>query len=206
MPLTKDEAIEQLSNRSSAKRRSAAKRLRSLAIDDSGPALLSALRTEVLDPRTWETQYQMIMALGACRYEPAAPFLEDLARAQAEPAMVGVALGDALTRLDWAGGKSLSVVSEFLPDGGSSVLDGMFRSIAMQQLVPEEALVDRIIAFASGRPLKDGLRFWVAAAAAGWTGDRVQTYLRECLESQREETVQAARESLSGTYGKYNPL
>ncbi|WP_305815346.1 HEAT repeat domain-containing protein [Photobacterium leiognathi] len=56
--------IEQLNNKASAKRRSAAKKLRKLKNKDAGPALLEALKNELKDKRTWETQYQMIMALG----------------------------------------------------------------------------------------------------------------------------------------------
>ncbi|MET9364281.1 HEAT repeat domain-containing protein [Streptomyces sp. NPDC006632] len=60
------QAISQLQDRSSAKRRSAAKRLRKLGDPSAGPALLDALRSEVRDTRTWETQYQVTMALGTC--------------------------------------------------------------------------------------------------------------------------------------------
>ncbi|MFD4766286.1 hypothetical protein [Streptomyces niveus] len=50
------DAIRQLQDRSSAKRRSAAKRLRKLGDPYAGPALLEALKNEVRDSRTWETQ------------------------------------------------------------------------------------------------------------------------------------------------------
>ena len=48
--------IEQLNNKASAKRRSAAKKLRNLQSKDAGPALLEALKNELKDKRTWETQ------------------------------------------------------------------------------------------------------------------------------------------------------
>jgi HEAT repeat protein len=66
MALTLEKALIQLSDRASAKRRSAAKRLGKLADETAGPALLHALQREIGDRRTWETQYEMIMALGAC--------------------------------------------------------------------------------------------------------------------------------------------
>ncbi|WP_233289190.1 hypothetical protein [Kitasatospora sp. MBT63] len=89
----------QLGHRLSPKRRSAASRLRRLADPAAGPALLEALQTEVRDARTWETQYQMVMALGTCGHRPALGLLRDLARRPFEATAVYVALGDAIVRL-----------------------------------------------------------------------------------------------------------
>ena len=71
--------IEQLSNKASAKRRSAAKKLRKIKAKEAGPALLAALKNELKDQRTWETQYQMIMALGESSYTESLDFLLQLA-------------------------------------------------------------------------------------------------------------------------------
>ena len=67
--------IEQLQHKSSAKRRAAAKKLRKLKAKEAGPALLAALKNELKDKRTWETQYQMIMALGESGYTESLEFL-----------------------------------------------------------------------------------------------------------------------------------
>lgn len=79
MALDAVEAICQLQDRSSAKRRSAAKRLRKLGNSDAGAARLEALKNEVRDSRTWETQYQMTMALGTCGSPSDLPYLRDVA-------------------------------------------------------------------------------------------------------------------------------
>src|SRR5213595_3632573 len=99
-----DEGIALLSDKRSAKRRSGAKNLRRLQDPGACPELLMALEKEVLDPRTWETQYQMVMALGECGCSSALPALEQLAeqvtegKGALEP-MVYTAVGDALVRL-----------------------------------------------------------------------------------------------------------
>jgi HEAT repeat protein len=59
--------IAQLQDKNSAKRRSAARLIRKRGDESAGPALLEALKIELEDSRTWETQYQMIMAIGHCR-------------------------------------------------------------------------------------------------------------------------------------------
>src|SRR5713226_6405780 len=67
--------IGQLRSPHSPKRRSAAKKLRKLGDPIAGPALLDALKQELPDARTWETQYQMVMALAHCGCTEAAPLL-----------------------------------------------------------------------------------------------------------------------------------
>ncbi|MEE8625083.1 MAG: HEAT repeat domain-containing protein [Acidiferrobacterales bacterium] len=97
---TEDEiaqAIEQLSHAKSPKRRGAAKTLRRNAVKTAGQALLDALQKEVRDPRTWETQYQMVMAIGESGYTDALPFLCELASGCDDESMVGVGLGDGLS-------------------------------------------------------------------------------------------------------------
>jgi len=201
-----DDAIGQLTDRSSTKRRSAAKRLRVLGDRAAGPALLDALRAEVIDQRTWETQYQMIMALGACQHTPANDFLEELASQQHDYKMVGVALGDALTRIEWATSQNLTVVDRSITNGAASVTGGTFRAIAMLRLVPPGEVIERIVAFATKLPVDDPLRYWVAAAAAGWESPSVKSFLLSCLASPRSELVDVATESLTGTYIKHRPL
>jgi hypothetical protein len=64
MALILPEAIDQLGDRTSLRRRSAAKKLRKLQDPAGGAALLDALSKSrpagvvIQDERTWETQYQ----------------------------------------------------------------------------------------------------------------------------------------------------
>lgn len=206
MALSLDDAIGQLHHRSSTERRSAAKRLRVLCNSAAGPALLDALREEVTDSRTWETQYQMIMALGTCEHAPAVVLLEELAREQKGYEMVGVAIGDALTRIEWATSKTLAVVDRSMTDAAPGVIDGSFRAMAMLQLNPVGDLPERIIAYVTSRPLNDGLRYWVAAAAATWQSPAVEAFLQSCLTSSRSELANIAATSLSGTHIQHRVL
>lgn len=93
--------IEQLSHARSPIRRAAAKRLRKLDDAAAGPALLAALNEELKDDRTWETQYQMIMAIGHCDYKEALPYIRSLISRQIG-GMVEFAIGDTMLRLSRA--------------------------------------------------------------------------------------------------------
>ncbi|MFC8594148.1 HEAT repeat domain-containing protein [Streptomyces atroolivaceus] len=204
--LTLDEAVAQLDDRSSAKRRAAAKRLRKLAVTAAGPALLLALQREVLDLRTWETQYQMAMALGACGHRPAVPFLSDLTQRPLEATMVYVALGDSIVRLRGAE-EGVSVPVRWCLDSGTPMLaDGALRAVAMLRAVPDPETVDYILDFLAPLNSHDGLRFWAAAAAAGWPGERVRAFLERCEAGPRTDVADAAATSLEGKYQTYRPL
>ncbi|MGH7428442.1 MAG: HEAT repeat domain-containing protein [Acidimicrobiales bacterium] len=206
MPLSVEEAIDQLRHSSSGKRRAAAKRLRSLADPSAGPALLEALQVEATDPRTWEPQYQMAMALGTCGHAPAAPLLDKIAGEQAGYTMLGVGVGDALVRIEWATDSTLATVERLATPGNPGVTDGVFRALAMLRLVPDDALIERILDLVESLDLNDPLRFWVAAAAAGWLGPRVEAFLSASVASTRSELSEVATKSLTGTYSNHRVL
>lgn len=210
------DAIALLTHRHSPKRRMGARRLRKLQDPTAGPALLQALEQEVRDPRTWETQYQMIMALGTCHYTAAVPLLRRLAAAQFEATMVYVAIGDALVRLARAEPNDGRPVFELMHTGNPMLMDGAFRAMAMLRMTPDEAIVNQIIDTATQLAsqhdqhthpaMRVDLRFWVAAAAPGWSGPRVTQFLEACLAVPNDQLRRAAQTALAGKYLAWNPL
>lgn len=200
------EPLALLTDKRSPKRRSAAKRLRKLGDPSAGPALLEALQQEVRDPRTWETQYQMIMALGECGYRSALPYLQVLAGQLFEATMVYVALGDAMVRLGRAYADDPQPVLALMRTGNDMLIDGTFRAVAMLQLKLDADAVEHIVHFVANRSPEDGLRFWVAAAAAGWSGPTVEAFLQACATGPREDVQRAALASQQGKYLKWSPL
>ncbi|WP_406097554.1 HEAT repeat domain-containing protein [Kitasatospora purpeofusca] len=205
MALTLDEAVEQLGHRLSPKRRSAATQLRRLADPAAGPPLLKALEREVRDSRTWETQYQMVMALGMCGHRPALGLLRDLARRPFEATMVYTALGDAIVRLS-APETTADSLRWCLDSGTPMLADGALRAVAMQRLCLDTATIDHVLDFLEPLDPHDGLRFWAAAAAAGWPRPQVTRFLHECAAGPRSDVAGAAASSLQGKYQTYSPL
>ena len=195
-----------LKNPQSSQRRSAAKRLRKLRDPRAGPALLTALKKELQDPRTWETQYQMIMALGESNYREALPFLQELAGRSFEATMVYVAIGDAIVRLGRSAEHDAGPVIELMRSGNSMLADGAFRAMAMLRIKPDPHPIHVIIDFVSSFPREDPLRFWVAAAAPGWKEPKVESFLRECSTSARNDLREAAVDALAGKYRAWKSL
>jgi HEAT repeat protein len=200
------QALIALRARTSRVRRSAAKRLRRLKDPSAGPALLEALLQEVQDPRTWETQYQMAMALGESGYKPALPDLRELARRDFEGTSLHMALGDAIVRLGRQAEQDPTPVLDLMATSNTSLIDGAFRAVAMLRLVLDPPSVEAIIGHVASLDLSDPLRFWVAAAAAGWSGPAVERFLAACTTSPREDVRTAAISSQQGKYRRWRPL
>ncbi|GAQ51473.1 HEAT repeat domain-containing protein [Streptomyces acidiscabies] len=196
MALPLEEALIQLSDRASAKRRSAAKRLGKLANETAGPALLHALRREIGNRRTWETQYEMTMALGACGYRPAIEFLTELAKEPTDATALHLALGDSIVRLRSPQDGFTAPLEWCLDRGDPSLVDGALRAIAALGAVLNARSVDRLLDFLDPLDPYDGLRYWAAVGATEWPGDRVHTFLKSCAAGPRTDVAHAAATSL----------
>jgi hypothetical protein len=204
--LTAEEAVALLGHASSATRRRGAKRLRALAATDTAPALRAALAREVRDPRTWETQYQMIMALAMTGTSDDVPLLRSLAEQSRAATMVDVALADALVRLGREHEQDATPVFWCLDQPGDLLADGALRAVAMLRLTFSDDVVEAILDRVEAEPAASPLRFWPAVAAAGWSGVRVEAFLHACAAGPREDVALVAKESLAGRYRKVNPL
>ena len=200
------QAISDLQDRRAPHRRSAAKRLRKLGDQVAGPALLAALQKEVQDVRTWETQYQLVMALGECDYRPALPFLRHLACEQFEATVLYLALGDVIVRLDRAHEQDPSPIFWAMATQNLYLVDGAFRAMAMLRMTHDPKSIAAIIEYASTFRRDDPVRFWVVAAAPGWRGPAVERFLADCAQSSREDIRTAAVAAQQGTYQRWRPL
>lgn len=202
--LTQD--IELLGHTRSPKRRAAAKRLRKRGDVAAGPHLLAALRREIEDPRTWETQYQLVMALGECQYKEAIEFLSEFAAKPLDTTMIYIGLGDALVRLRVQSLEDGAPVLELMTSHNRMLVDGAFRAMAMLRMVPSNEQIDQILHTVSAKSIDDSIRIWPLAAAPGWSGDRVQRFIDECLTSSVNQIVEAAELAANKRYRKWSPL
>jgi HEAT repeat protein len=193
-----------LSDKASARRRAAAKQLRKLKDPSGCPALLRALEQEIGDRRTWETQYHMVMALAETGCESALPLLHSLISKDLEP-MTLTAVGDALVRLGRKFSDDPSPLLELLSSGVLPLAEGGIRAVAMLRLKLPIDAVRRTVAFAS-HERNSQVRFWVAAASAGWDGPEVVAFLRSCEKDDLAETRRAAAAALKKQYLKWSPL
>jgi HEAT repeat protein len=199
-------AIALLSDRRSPKRRSAAKQLRKLKDPAAGSPLLAALQQEIPDPRTWETQYQMIMALGECNSIPALPYLKTLAAQPFDATMVYVALGDAIIRLERTHDHDATPLVRLFPSNNDMLIEGAFRAVAMLHMIPSQQEIQQIMQYVSQQTPAWGVEFWLAAAAPGWSGAEVDAFLVRAAKSHNQQLQQAAVAAQQKKYLKWSPL
>ena len=162
--------VAQLTDSKSAKRRSAARQLRRIGDPDAGAAVLSALERELKDVRTWETQYQMIMALGHCLHFEAIGFLERLSH-EGRVESVQSAIGNALFRLSRAAEGDLSKVEQLIERGDPELISGALEAVAMERIIPnDEEQARRIIDYGCSLELgeNDWAAIWLLRAVPGW--------------------------------------
>jgi HEAT repeat protein len=201
-----DELIEQLKDKKSSKRRAAAKKLRKKGDPSSGPALLEAFEKEIKDRRTWETQYQIIMAIGECDFKDGLEPLKRYASTELEATMVYVALGDAIVRLSIKSEEDVSPIYEIMKSNNLMLIDGAFRAMAMLRMIPKKEDISKIIGYVSKLDKEHFLRFWVVAASPGWKNEEVSIFIGDCEKAGRADLVLAAELAKKGKYKKWAPL
>jgi hypothetical protein len=148
----------------------------------------------------------MIMALAECGYKKSLPYLRKLASLDGLEPMIYVALGDAIVRLARRSDNDPTSIMKLLDTKNECLIEGAFRAIAMLHLVLNKKAVQKIIAYVSALPNNHHLRFWIAAAAAGWGKVATSKFLQECVTSESSDLRKAAGASLKGRYLKWNPL
>lgn len=204
--ITIQQWIEQLNDKTSSKRRSAAIKLRKLKAKEAGPALLVALKNELKDQRTWETQYQIIMALGESSYTECLGFLLRLSEQEFEASMILIAIGDAIIRLEKLINQHSKLLYYWLQSDRKHLVEGGIRALAMERIIPEERLINDILRYVES-PQNQYIGFWVAAASPEWPKDLTEQFLLKCIESSKlEDTKKAAFAALNGNYLKWNTL
>jgi len=206
MTLARDEALALLTDPISARRRRGAKRLRALADPTTADQVRTALEREVLDRRTWETQYQLIMALGMTGGPGDVELLKRLALQPRSATTVNVALGDAVVRIGREVDNDPTPALWCLQQDVEPLADGALRAVAMLRLTFHDTAIDDVLDYAEAH-FHDlnhkSLPYWPAVAAAGWSGPRVRAFLSRCSQDSRQIVAAAAKDALNGRYGNY---
>ncbi|MFF2554175.1 hypothetical protein ACFVUS_24465 [Nocardia sp. NPDC058058] len=206
MTLTRDEALALLTDPLSARRRRGAKRLRALADPATAAPIRTALEREMLDRRTWETQYQLIMALGMTGGRDDIDVLKRLALQPRSAFAVNAALGDAIVRIGRETDNDPTPALWCLRQDVELLADGAVRAVAMLRLDFPDTAVAEVLDYAEAH-FDDlnhrSLPYWPAVAAAGWSGPRVQAFLRRCSQDSRQLVADAAKDALHGRYGNH---
>ncbi|MFF3598068.1 HEAT repeat domain-containing protein [Kitasatospora indigofera] len=187
----------QLRDSKSARRRSAAKRIGKLRDPAAGNSLLEALKVEVADARTWETQYEMIIALGSCSYSNAVPCLKSLVAAGFKFNSLYGAAGNSIIRISLDDGCFEDELRWCLEAARPELIDGALEAMWNERVNLDSTLSRDLVNYLLNQDPYAGVRYWAALAARYWEGEAPLEFLKDCAAGPRDDVATAARESLN---------
>ena len=185
--------LTKLHAKRSAERRKAAKAIGSQRLVDLGPALHECYLVEKKDPRTWETQTEMILALGRLGYKPATRDIEGIVRKNLPEDMITMAAAIAHVQLNRAHLHDATPVLALLDFGRLSVISGALKALAFDAMIPNGQAIQTIINLcwdAHQHPDRAGKAFgimdpriYLALACSQWEQGLVKDFLKHCLNT-----------------------
>ena len=138
-----------LLNSKSTKRRGAAKKIGKYHIKELEEQLLEAYTKEQTDSRTWETQVEMIRALGKIGATFATKIIENVMRnPQSDGARTSVATTAYIRLVRMDNDDAQPIVDMLAEDINISVINGLFDALLFDDMRPQIEQVDKIIDFA----------------------------------------------------------
>lgn len=212
--MTKEEIKEKLFSSKSSDRRKAAKEIGKQKLEDLADDLLTAYLEEKKDKRTWETQVEMILALGIINCKQVLPHIEKIVQANNPHDMITYAAAQTYVRLKRASLNDAKPVIELLKFGGLSLVDGALNPLAYDKMVPpKDEIIELLNLCWDLHKHRDRIgeeygytdpRYGIAAACAGWDKNLVADFLAHCLATGDKETSlqNVVKSSLKGKYAK----
>jgi hypothetical protein len=189
--MTTDEIIEKLNSKKSPDRRRGAKEIGKLKIHDLGKELYQKYLIEKLDSRTWETQYEMIKALGNINYKNAFSEIEQIVQKNIPHDMITIAAGTAYVQLKRKSINDGNPVLELLVFGSVSLIHGAFLALAVDQMIPGNDEIKKILSLSKDiNKHKDRIgheyglvdsRRYLAIACANWKTELTKDFLNHCI-------------------------
>jgi hypothetical protein len=205
--MTTAEILTKLNSTRSPDRRSAAKFIGKKGLAALGNDLLLAYERERTDPRSWETQTEMLKALGSIGHAPALPFAEVVVRFNEPHDMITRSAASCYVRLKRSSLADATPALELLSFGRLSVIDGALDPLGYDRMMPPPEQIEQLIKHSwdlhrhpdMTRGLVDA-RYGLAAACAGWEPALVRPFLEHCLSTGDVPVKHVAENSLKGKY------
>lgn len=210
--MTTEEIKTKLHSTKSADRKRAAKEIGKLKLTDLADDLYQAYLKEAKDKRTWETQVEMILALGLLDYKNVLTEIEQIVRTNVPNDMITYAAAQSYVRLKRQSITDASPTIELLQFGGLSTVDGCLNPLGYDKMQPDEKQIKEIIKLSWDlHKHKDRLgheggycdpRYGLAAACAGWDRHLTKVFLEHCLSTGDTPLKYVSENSLKGKYVK----
>lgn len=209
--MTTEEIKTKLHSTKSADRKRAAKETGKLKLTDIGDDLYQAYLRDTKDKRTWETQVEMILALGQLDYKNALSEMDTIIKANNPHDMITYAAAQTYVRLKRKSLSDASPVLELLKFGGLSTVSGCLNPLGYDKMQPDESQIKELIKLTwdlnkhkDYEPGYGDPRYGIAAACAGWDRQITKDFLEYCIATANGDTPleYVSKNSLKGKYVK----
>lgn len=221
--MTIDEIKEKLTSKKSADRKRGAKEIGKIKAVELGDFLFEKYLIERNDTRTWETQCEMIKALGLLNYTNAISEIELIVKNNIPHDMITTEATIAFVRLKRKNINDGKPVLELLKFGSVSVICGALEVLAIDQMLPDDETIKDILLLSWDiNKHKDrvgyeyGLidsRKYLAIACANWSIELTRDFLNHCIETaceinsfgksvQDDNLIAVCQNSLKGKFSK----
>lgn len=188
-----------------------------------GEELYEKYLIERLDKRTWETQCEMIKALGSIDFKEAFSEIEQIVRTNIPHDMITIVAGTTYVQLKRKSINDGSPVLELLEFGSVSVIHGALLALAIDQMKPNENEVKKILSFCKDiNKHKDRIgheyglvdsRKYLAIACANWDIALTSDFLNHCIDTAsnissfgkpviNQSLIEVCQNSLKGKFSK----
>lgn len=156
---------------------------------------------------SWENQVELIKAIGHNRFKSSLAILEEIADRNIEYDMITIVAATAVVRIKR---KDLSDVTELkirMKEMKYSLGLGLLDALGYDRMMPEQEDISIIIehCWNFGGSREKGYvdpRYGLAAACAGWKGEKVKSFLNHCINTGDVPLIHVAENALKGKYIK----
>lgn len=214
---------EKLISKKSKDRRRAAKEIGKANLTDLSDILYRAYLKERNDNRTWETQVEMITAIGILCYKPAFADIELIVKKNIPREMITSAASTAYVRLTRESIEDAKPIIELLGFGSVSVISGALSVLAIDQMIPPANEIKEIIKLSWDiNKHKDRLgheyglidsRIYLALACSNWDIGLTSAFLNHCIDTaydisrfgkpvENKNLIDVCKNSLKGKFSK----
>ena len=145
--MTKDEILKKLNSKKSVDRKKAAREISKNIIVEFGDELYKKYIEEIKDKKAWETQCEMIDALGIIQYKQAFEMIDKIVKENIVHDTITIRAATAYVRLKRKSLNDGSPVLELLEFGHISVIVGALKVLAYDKMIPDNETIEKIINF-----------------------------------------------------------
>lgn len=203
-----------LTSSKSSDRRKGAKEIGKQKLIELGESLFNAYLKESQNTKTWETQVEMILALGLIDYKQALPIISEIVLLNTPHSMISYVSAQTYIRLKRKSLEDAKPIIELLKIGSLSIVDGALNPLGYDKMMPSTEEIKTLITLAWDlHKHKDRIgkeraycdpRYGLAAACAGWDKQLTFDFLNYCLETANGDTplLNVAKNALKQKYIK----